>query len=78
MVFESMIQQLSTTAPPSKTSISKQEYEKFKKYFSFAALHGKGYGRAFCEHVGFTDWNLVLERDPAVADRYICNEYVMA
>jgi hypothetical protein len=78
MVFESMIQQLSTTPPPPGTSISKHEYENFKKCFSFAALHGKGYGLAFCEYVGFTDWNLALERDPVAADKYICNEYVMA
>ena len=41
-----------------KPTITRKQYEEFKKEFIFESLKGVSFGKAFCENFGFSDYLL--------------------
>lgn len=74
-MFDTMISQLNSKSPAT-TKVSKQEYEHWKKLFSFDALKGKHYGESFADHFKIRDYRIYFERDWARCDNLIRNEWI--
>lgn len=65
--------------PPCSTfdnSVSNEDYELWKRDFTWEALYGLRFGQSFCNRFGITDNILYYERDYARADEYIRNTYL--
>lgn len=56
--------------------ITKEEYELFRKDFTWDALHGIRYGQSFCNRFNITDNLLYYDRDYNRCDEYIRKNYV--
>jgi hypothetical protein len=57
-------------------SVSSEDYEIWKRDFTWEALHGLRYGQSFCNRFGMTDNILFYERDCARADEHIRAHYL--
>jgi len=57
-------------------TIDCEDFELWKKDFTWDALHGLRYGQSFCNRFGITDNILYYERDCARADEHIRIHYL--
>jgi hypothetical protein len=57
-------------------SISVEDYEIWKRDFTWEALHGLRYGQSFCNRFGITDNILFYERDCTRVDDHIRKHYL--
>lgn len=73
-MFDMIIDQMDATA--SNNKVSKQEYEQWKKLFSFDALKGKSYGKSFLDYFKIKDYRIQFERDWERCDKLIRNDWV--
>ena len=76
MIFETMFAQLATENSAQTKSISVDNYEKWKKLFTFAALKNQRYGQSFCNYFNITDNRIFYERDWSNCDRIIRREWL--
>jgi len=74
-MFDSMIAQLESSNSVAN-KVSEQDYEHWKKLFSFDALRGKHYGKSFVDHFKIKDYRILHERDWARCDTLIRNEWI--
>ncbi len=77
MIFETMFAQLASKNPTPPTSVSYDNYEKWKKRFTFDALKNQGYGQSFCNYFNITDNRIFYERDWNRCDRIIRKEWLV-
>ena len=60
-----------------RSPITQDEYERWRKDFSFLALKGQRYGQSFCNSFGITDNHLYYAVDNNTwADEYIRRHYI--
>jgi 3-methyladenine DNA glycosylase AlkD len=74
-MFDSMISQLESVTSVSN-KVSEQEYEHWKKLFSFDALRGKHYGKSFVDHFKIKDYRIYYERNWERCDTLIRSEWI--
>jgi hypothetical protein len=79
-MVQSLVHQLENiNNPPCATfdkTIDREDFELWKKDFTWDALHGLRYGQSFCNRFGITDNILFYERDCDRADKHIRNHYI--
>ena len=71
-VFDQMVTETTTTRVRVTNHISQDDFDQWKKDFTFDALHGLRYGQSFCNRFNITD-NL-LYYNPWSIDQ--TNEYI--
>lgn len=59
-----------------ETEILSEDYELWKKDFTWDALHGIRYGQSFCNRFRITDNHLYYSRDVDWCDDYIRKTYI--
>jgi hypothetical protein len=59
-----------------KNHISHDNYEQWRKQFTWDALHDLRYGQSFCNYFGITDHRLFFERNWQVCDTVIQREWL--
>jgi hypothetical protein len=75
-VFEQLVTFMSQDGQ-TRSALSEQDYELWKKDFIWEALHGQRYGQSFCNRFGITDHNLYYAAgDIEWCDRYIRKNYL--
>ena len=57
-------------------SVSSEDYEIWKKDFTWDALHGIRYSQSFCNRFGITDYILYYKTGIDEADEYIRKTYI--
>lgn len=65
-----------TTPLEKSLKISPDQYQLFKREFTFDALRGQTFGRSFLAHFDLWDNLLFITADPYWCDQYICQTYV--
>jgi hypothetical protein len=75
-VFQQMIDE-NNNKQLAISPISPEDFELWKRDYTWDALHGIRYGQSFCNHFGITD-NILFYTfdDPAKADLYIKKHYI--
>jgi hypothetical protein len=76
MIFETMFAQLAAKPSTEIKAISTDNYEKWKKLFTFEALKNQRYGQSFCNYFNITDNRIFYERDWSRCDRIIRKEWL--
>lgn len=66
-----------TTGVTYSRKVTLEEYQQWKKEFTWEALQGQRYGQNFCNKFGISDNILYFERDPEWADSYIQRQYLI-
>lgn len=56
--------------------VTQDQYQIWRKKYTWDGVKGISYGRSFCEHFGIRDNILSYYRSVSVADRYIRNHYL--
>ena len=59
-----------------KNRISHDNYEQWRKQFTWDALHNLRYGQSFCNHFGIQDHRIYFERNWQVCDTVIQREWL--
>ena len=79
-MVQTLLHQLENINNPSCSTFDKtidlEDFELWKKDFTWDALHGLRYGQSFCNRFGITDNILFYERDCARADEHIRIHYL--
>jgi len=77
-VFERMAQELTIDHKVNRefSSISKAEYDEWKRAFTFDGIRGLRYGQSFCNQFDITDHVLFYKTDWVSADQYIRKMYL--
>lgn len=76
MIFETMFAQLATKNRAETKTISADNYEQWKKLFTFDALKNQRYGQSFCNYFNITDNRIFYDRDWSRCDRIIRREWL--
>ena len=76
MIFKTMLAQLTFKNSVEIKTISADNYEQWKKQFTFDALKNQRYGQSFCNWFGITDNRIFYERDWTRCDRIIRREWL--
>ncbi len=76
MIFETMFAQLAVKSNAETKTISTDNYERWKKLFTFDALKNQRYGQSFCNYFNITDNRIFYERDWSRCDRIIRREWL--
>ena len=76
MIFETVFAQLVTENNAETKTISADNYEQWKKQFTFDALKNQRYGQSFCNRFNITDNRIFYERDWTRCDRIIRREWL--
>jgi len=76
MIFKTMLAQLTVKNSAEIKTISADNYEQWKKQFTFDALKNQRYGQSFCNWFGITDNRIFYERDWTRCDRIIRREWL--
>lgn len=76
MIFKTMLAQLTVKNSAEIKTISSDNYEQWKKQFTFDALKNQRYGQSFCNWFGITDNRIFYERDWTRCDRIIRREWL--
>jgi len=76
MIFETMFAQLAVKSNTETKTISTDNYERWKKLFTFDALKNQRYGQSFCNYFNITDNRIFYERDWSRCDRIIRKEWL--
>jgi len=76
MIFETILAQLAVKPGEKTKTISTDNYEQWKKLFTFDALKNQRYGQSFCNYFNITDNRIFYERDWARCDRIIRREWL--
>ena len=74
-VFQQMIDENNNTQL-TREPITKEDFELWKKDYTWDALHGMRYAQSFCNHFGITDSILYYDTDTVRADKYIKGQYL--
>ena len=75
-VFEQMVAWVDRTGQP-RPPISQEDYELWKKDYTWEALHGLRYGQSFCNHFNVNDNHLYYNTGGIEwADKYIKKTYI--
>jgi hypothetical protein len=76
-VFEQMVTETTTTRVTFKNHISREDFELWKKDYTWEALHGQRYGQSFCNRFGIHDNHLFYNTGGIEwADIYINETYI--
>jgi hypothetical protein len=59
-----------------KNCISHDNYEQWRKQYTWDALHDLRYGQSFCNHFGITDQRIFFERNWQTCDTVIQREWL--
>ena len=76
--FSQMAQTLSKARMITEKTISQQDYEQWRREFTFEGLTGIRYGQAFCNRFGITDYILYYNINVEEAEQRILTWYVRA
>lgn len=80
-MIESLLHQLeNANNPPCSTfdnTISTEDYEIWKRDFTWEALHGLRFGQSFCNRFNITDNILYYEHDYVRAEAHIRAHYLL-
>ena len=76
--FSQMTQDLLGARVVTEKTISQQDYERWRREFSFQGLTGIRYGQAFCNRFGITDYILYYNTNVNEAEQRIQSWYVRA
>lgn len=76
MIFTTMFDQLAAKNSAETKSVSVDNYEQWKKHFTFDALKNQRYGKSFCKHFDILDNRLLYEQDWARCDKIIRREWL--
>ena len=60
-----------------RNSIPPEEYEAWKREFTFEGIRGARYGQSFCNYFGITDYVLFYKVDWVSADQHIRTVYLV-
>lgn len=75
-VFEFIKEQMTLTMRSLDVKITRDEYNLWRKDFTWEALHGIRYGQSFCNHFNINDNKLYYTQDSVWADDYIQETYI--
>ena len=79
-MFDNMVAELESiedAVTPCTVKVTKEQYKKWQKLYSFDALKGTQYGQSFCKHFNIMDFRLYFDRNWAHCDRLIRREWVV-
>jgi len=71
-VFQQMIDE-NNRAELTRSPITPEDFEFWKKEYTWDALHGIRYGQSFCNHFGIIDNILYYTRFPTTEE---CDQYI--
>lgn len=74
MTMQSILQQL--TQPSNSDTVSRSDYEQWRRLFVFDALRGHRYGASFCSHFGIRDFRVQFTDNLADAERIIERDWL--
>ena len=76
-VFKQMVTETTTTRVRFTNHIAEEDYDIWRKDFTWEALHGQRYGQSFCNRFGIHDNHLYYNTGGVEwADSYIKKNYV--
>lgn len=75
-MFDTMLAQLLPKNRVESTPVTWDNYEQWKKQYTFEALKNQRYGQSFCNWFNITDNRIFYDRDWRRCDRIIRSEWL--
>ena len=77
-VFANMVSDMTTEyhLPTEDNSVSIEDYEQWKREYTWDALVNIRYGQSFCNYFGITDQRIFFERNWQTCDTVIQREWL--